>query len=136
LGTGTNNLGELWGIAMLVQMAKVRIAEHPSKHDALHIFTDSAYSLGCLTKGWKAKGNAALVKAVISLIDSVPAHMTVTIHWVPAHVGVQGNEHADFLVDSGSARSRIRGANIDRATSIATGDFLPLGHLARGNGVT
>ena len=37
----------------------------------------------------------------------VTAKHHVTIHWVPAHVGIQGNEHADMLADTGAQHSSI-----------------------------
>src|SRR5690606_17377311 len=57
LGRATNNVAEL--------MAILRVAEAVTDKDRpLHIYTDSSYAIGVLTKGWKAKANVELVAQV------------------------------------------------------------------------
>ena len=67
------------------------------------LFTDSAYSRGVLTQGWKAKANVGLVAALKRAIAARPG---VTIHWVAGHVGVPENERADQLAAQGVEKSR------------------------------
>jgi len=87
LGTGTNNIAELTGI--------LRAAERLKGSDKpVRIHTDSQYSIGVLTKGWKAKKNKELirdVKAALSALDDVE------VYYVPGHAGVELNERADEL---------------------------------------
>jgi len=87
LGTGTNNIAELTGI--------LRAAERLKGTDKpVRIHTDSQYSIGVLTKGWKAKKNKELVrdvKAALSALDDVE------VYYVPGHAGVELNERADEL---------------------------------------
>ena len=46
-------------------------------------------------------------------------------NWVPAHVGLGSNEHADYLAGLGSAASATGQVNIDRLRAIQTRNFLP-----------
>ncbi|MCB9593408.1 MAG: ribonuclease HI [Sandaracinaceae bacterium] len=87
LGRGTNNIAELTGI--------LRAAEKLSGRDApIRIYTDSQYSIGVLTKGWKAKKNQELIRDIEAALDGLP---DVKIHYVPGHAGHALNERADEL---------------------------------------
>ena len=134
LGKGTNNVGELWAIGMAAQLGALRIAQHPHAYDDLFIFSDSNYSRGCLTLGWKAKGNAALVKQVALSLASIPARIRTHIIWIPAHVGIHQNEHADFLAGKGSELSAAGRTNVDIGVDGPAGNFLPASHLRRYDG--
>ena len=87
LGKGTNNIAELTAIQRAADAM-----EDPRR--PLRLYTDSGYSIGVLTKGWKAKANKQLVadvkKALARLHD-------VELHHVPGHAGVPLNERADEL---------------------------------------
>lgn len=87
LGRGTNNIGELTAI--------MRAAEGtPDPKRKMRIFTDSTYSIGVLTKGWKAKANQELiasVKAALAKLDNVE------LFYVKGHAGIELNEVADRL---------------------------------------
>lgn len=57
LGIGTNNIAELYAImAALGQMKKTDLP--------IKLHTDSSYSIGVLTQGWKAKANQTLIGAL------------------------------------------------------------------------
>ncbi len=87
LGRGTNNIAELTAI--------LRAAELLSGRDRpIHIYTDSRYSIGVLTQGWKAKKNPELIA---SAKRALAALKDVHIHYVPGHAGVALNEVADSL---------------------------------------
>lgn len=87
LGHGTNNVAELTAIQ--------RVAERCAGEKLpVHIYTDSSYSIGVLTKGWKAKANQELIAAVKSALREVS---DVHLHYVPGHAGVDLNERADEL---------------------------------------
>src|SRR5690606_30830355 len=65
LGEGTNNIAELTAIK--------RAAEALAGRDEpIHMFTDSSYSIGVLTKGWKAKKNPELVASVKRALNELP----------------------------------------------------------------
>ena len=87
LGEGTNNVGEL--AAILRAATELEGTDKP-----VRIYTDSQYSIGVLTKGWKAKKNQELirdVKAALAALDDVE------LHYVPGHAGHDFNEKADQL---------------------------------------
>ena len=109
---GTNNLGELWAIGAAIQAVEALASNDPSLNDRpAYIITDSLYSLGCLTKNWKATGqlNAAVIAAIRKRLSA--STIQWHINWVPGHAGVEGNEVADGAAGRGAERSR-RGKGI------------------------
>ena len=98
LGRGTNNIAELTGLLRAAE--RLRGVDKP-----IRMYTDSKYSIGVLTKGWKAKKNQALIADVKAALAELP---DVRIHYVPGHAGVDLNERADELA---------RAAVVARATS-------------------
>jgi ribonuclease HI len=90
LGTGTNNIAEL--TAILLGLQSVENADQP-----VQVITDSSYSIGLLTKGWKPKANQDLVK---SLKQELQRFTDVTFVKVKGHAGIDGNERADSLARS------------------------------------
>ena len=87
IGEATNNIAELTGILRAVELA----------HDLgrpLRLYTDSTYSIGVLTQGWKVKANKELVAKVRQALD---AHPDTKLFHVRGHQGVRLNEHADEL---------------------------------------
>jgi ribonuclease HI len=87
LGTGTNNVAEL--TAILRALEATEGADKP-----LVIHTDSKYSIGVLTKGWKAKANVELIGRIRALLTS---RSGIRFVYVPGHAGVPLNERADEL---------------------------------------
>jgi ribonuclease HI len=87
LGQGTNNIAELTAI-----LRAAEAVEEPSR--PVRIYTDSNYSIGVLTKGWKVKANKELVAAVKTGIARL---RDVELRHVPGHAGVPLNERADEL---------------------------------------
>lgn len=92
LGIGTNNIAELTAI--------LRAAEIVPDERAAVVHTDSQYSIGVLTKGWKAKANQELVASVK---DALGRRRGWRLVYVPGHAGVPLNERADEL-----AREAVR----------------------------
>ena len=86
LGTGTNNVAELTAI--------LRAAELVPNGEPFVLHTDSQYSIGVLTKGWKAKANQALIASVKNALAVRTGWRLV---YVPGHAGVPLNERADAL---------------------------------------
>ncbi len=87
LGQGTNNIAELTAILRALELAAE--LDRP-----LRLYTDSQYSIGILTKGWKAKANQALVAEIRGKLAQ---RSDVRIFYVPGHQGVTLNEAADEL---------------------------------------
>lgn len=87
LGHGTNNIAELTAIKVALE----QVADRSAK---VRLYTDSSYSIGVLTKGWKAKANRELILAIRDLID---AFDDLKILKVKGHAGDPLNERADDL---------------------------------------
>jgi ribonuclease HI len=87
LGTGTNNIAELTAI-------KVALENVEDRSRPVRIYTDSSYSIGVLTKGWKAKANRELILEIRDLISKFD---DVDLIKVKGHSGHPLNERADTL---------------------------------------
>jgi ribonuclease HI len=122
LGRGTNNFGELWAIGMVLNYAELHLASGNFK--SVHIFSDSQYSIGCLSKGFKSIENRDLVMGVKTVLRSFPPGF-VEFHYTPGHADVEGNNRADKLAVRGSTASRDGRSIGALASRIATGNFLP-----------
>lgn len=94
LGRATNNIAELTAI---LRAAEALVDETRP----IVLKTDSQYSIGVLTKGWKAKANPELIASVKEALAKVP-HMK--LRYVEGHAGHAGNERADEL-----ARAAVEG---------------------------
>jgi len=96
LGVGTNNIAELTAIDRALDLAGADAGARP-----LRIYTDSAYSIGVLSKGWKAKANQELIARMRRRLAGLP---NVEFVKVSGHAGVPENERCDEL-----ARNAITG---------------------------
>ena len=96
LGIGTNNIAELTAIDRALDLAG---SDATKKH--LRIHTDSAYSIGVLSKGWKAKANQELIARMRRRLATLPH---VEFVKVAGHAGIPDNERCDEL-----AREAIEG---------------------------
>ena len=86
LGEGTNNIAEL--------MAIVRALEHAPRDRPVLVHSDSAYALGLLGKGWKAKANQDIVERMRKLAREFSDLRLIK---VAGHAGIVENERADAL---------------------------------------
>jgi len=91
IGKATNNIAELEAI-------RTGLAALKNTHLPVRVFTDSAYALGVLSLGWKAKKNTALVQSVKHLMAQFD---DIELIKVPAHSGIADNERADTLAVEG-----------------------------------
>ncbi len=96
LGNGTNNIAELTAIVRALESIA---PEARSRQVVLH--SDSSYSLGLLTKGWKPKANVELVARLRRLAAQFPRLRFVK---VKGHAGVPENERCDELGRQAIAR--------------------------------
>lgn len=87
LGSATNNVAELTAILRALE-------ETADSGRPIVIHTDSKYSIGVLTKGWKAKANAELIGEIR---EALKARRNASFVYVPGHAGVPLNERADEL---------------------------------------
>ena len=96
LGVGTNNIAELTAIDRALDLAGDQAG---TRH--VRVYTDSAYSIGVLSKGWKAKANQELIARMRRRLATLP---NVEFVKVSGHAGVPENERCDEL-----ARDAITG---------------------------
>jgi ribonuclease HI len=96
LGHGTNNIAELTAILRVLQIQEGKTAP-------LVIHTDSAYSIGVLTQGWKAKANAELIAEIRRRLR---AFSRVELRKVAGHAGVPENELVDELARRAAAEQK------------------------------
>jgi ribonuclease HI len=121
----TNNRGELWAILNALTSPKVKELTAQLTGDAKITFhSDSEYSINTFTKwidGWARKGwltatgkpvsNQDLIKTIYNEYDKTK-HV---FHHVYGHVGIKGNERADFLCNEGrkmSSSSSVSAATV------------------------
>ncbi|MEI8255348.1 MAG: ribonuclease H [Deltaproteobacteria bacterium] len=103
LGHGTNNIAELTAILRALEAV-------PDVGRPLAIHTDSQYSIGVLSKGWKAKKNQTLIGEIKVVLAR---RVSVSLHYVPGHSGVPLNERADALArDAVRARETVETVHV------------------------
>jgi ribonuclease HI len=96
LGHGTNNIAELTAILRGLQEVKDRARP-------VYVYSDSQYSIGVLTKNWKAKKNVELIGDLRELCRAFPRLHFV---YVEGHAGIPLNERTDELACDAIARHR------------------------------
>jgi ribonuclease HI len=96
LGDGTNNIAELMAILRGLQEVKDRTRD-------VYVYSDSEYSIGLLTKAWKAKKNVELIAELRELCRAFPK-----LHFVKVagHAGIPLNERTDQLAREAIIRGR------------------------------
>ena len=92
LGVGTNNIAELTAIERALDAADDATGNDRARR--MRVYTDSAYSIGVLSKGWKAKANQELVARIRRRLAEYP---NVEFVKVSGHAGVPENERCDEL---------------------------------------
>lgn len=89
LGSGTNNIAELTAILRGLESLTDEEADRQ-----VHLYTDSAWSLGVLVGGWNAKTNLELIGQIQEQAKRFPK---LELLKVKGHAGIEGNEEADRL---------------------------------------
>jgi len=102
LGQGTNNIAELVAIERGLEMVEELCPGtlDGSAAPPICVYSDSSYSIGILSKGWKAKANQALIARIR---DRLAPLGDIRFEKVRGHAGVPLNERCDEL-----AREAIR----------------------------
>jgi ribonuclease HI len=101
LGHGTNNLGELWGLAMSLSFFN---KQHFPPDRPVYILIDNSLALGVIKFGWLAKDYFDICQIILANFRLIE-HRAFPL-WVPAHADVTGNELADRLAKRGSTLSK------------------------------
>lgn len=92
--TSTVYAAELQGIYLALVMLQTDIHQG-NRYKHLHIFTDNQAAIRSVVRPEGCSG-AYIVKQIVQKTDELQtAGVSVDIHWIPAHKGVDGNEAAD-----------------------------------------
>ena len=103
----TAYVAELAGIQMALEMACARLL-HGRKPHTCHIFTDNQAAIRASYRPGGQSGQWILRK-IVTWINQLTAKGTrVVIHWIPAHIGVPGNEAADVLAKEAAKNDPAR----------------------------
>jgi ribonuclease HI len=97
-------LGELYGILMAIQMTATDYVRHHQGMD-LHdhegdyrpviIFIDNQASIRAINNPTSQSGQYILRQIIQEL--NLRLNRRIEIHWIPAHIEIEGNEIADRL---------------------------------------
>lgn len=90
IGIATNNVAELEAIRSGLLAVK-------NKNLPVRVYTDSRYAFGVLSQGWKARKNQDLIESIKKIMIKFNDLKFIK---VKGHVGIEGNERADFLATS------------------------------------
>lgn len=96
LGNGTNNIAELTAILRALETI---VGDNRRRPVVIH--SDSTYSIGLLSKGWKAKANQQLVATIRAELTKFS---DVRFVKVKGHAGIPENERCDELATSAIER--------------------------------
>ncbi|HEX7499198.1 MAG TPA: ribonuclease H [Polyangia bacterium] len=101
LGRGTNNIAELTAIRRGLEIAADLVS---GQERPIRVYTDSSYSIGLLSQGWKAKANQELVA---ELREFLRGFRNLRMIKVEGHAGVPENERCDLLARQAVAQNRF-----------------------------
>ncbi len=97
LGSATNNIAELTAILRVLETIE-------TTHSKIIIHTDSSYSIGVLTAGWKAKANTELIQTIKQRLRN---YRNVIFKKVKGHAGIPENELVDKLARNAAEFQRV-----------------------------
>jgi ribonuclease HI len=101
IGEATSNIAELSAVVHALSAIKDR-----DRHVILH--SDSEYTIGMLTKGWKIRANKYLIEQARDLVAAFPR---LRFEWVPGHAGIAENERCDVLARAAIQAARASGTS-------------------------
>ena len=110
-------LAELAGIALALRLANT--VDEYYGYD-IEIYTDNQSALKTLRSPRQASGQY-LVRQIVGALDSWQVKYpgrSVQLHWIPAHVGVPGNEAADYAAKEATGWSEHGPGHGERAPTL------------------
>ena len=119
--------GELYGMALAMIMV-LQSQEPPPKQ--LIVCIDNQAAIRAIEKPGASSGQH-LVKYIVYLINGLRRKATeVELHWVPAHIGIEGNEAADKAAKQATGWTQKRSRH-GRITELDTNRTATKAHAAR-----
>ena len=100
LGESTNQAAELWAIGGALET----LADYDSGDNEIHVFTDSQFSIDCLTGRCHSTKHYLRIAKAKKIARKLRGK--VHYHHVAGHAGIPGNEHADKLANAGALYSK------------------------------
>ena len=119
LGNSTNQGGEIWAIGGALTSIRDDLNFVGSE---IHIFSDSDFSIKCLTGIYNSKIHHQTIKQVIEIMDTFPRN-TIFFQHVAGHAGIPGNDKADELANEGAKHSEQSLVTYDLANIAKTYGF-------------
>jgi ribonuclease HI len=93
--TSTVYAAELQGICLALAMIQADM-RRGNRHKHLHIFADNQAAIRSVVRP-DGRSGAYIVRQIVQKIDQLrTTGVTIDIHWICAHEGVEGNEAADL----------------------------------------
>ena len=126
-GKGSNNIAELWGPAMLIQLLEWYELSTGKNHTGpIAIFIDSQLTINiCMYKA-RPKSNTKLAHTVRRIVDRRGRSNVIYMFWIAGHVDLEENELVDGCAKLGAKQAQQElGMNVELA--IAGEQFLPPG---------
>jgi ribonuclease HI len=99
LGVGTNNTAEVWAISRL---SEILLTLDRGDNLPVYCFTDNRTAIKVAT-GYQPDWCKVAAQQIHNNLAIVSQCRSVTFFWVPAHIGIPGNEKADKLAKKGAA---------------------------------
>ena len=121
--TSTNNVGELWALAMTFQLLLLAHAAGTPLGET-HIFSDSQYALGQILKPYDSSKATPLARASRDQFLLLNSKVPTYLHWIPGHAKVQGNHYADDHAKDAAQLAQLGRGIPNMASRIASRLFL------------
>ena len=110
--------GELYEILMALEL--VEDHDYLNSTGPVHIFVDNEASLQASHRPKQGAGQYIL-KRIVELHHDLIAKHKITLHWIPAHEGIPGNELADVMAKEATGwRKKGDGATAPRPPGLRT----------------